>query len=240
MLYHRLTFPLEAKKPYFYANFVATLDGKVQVLKDTEGYWPLGSKLDYETLIELRTYADCLIHGKTTALGHPTLRSLSKDSFQQLRKANGQTDPFVYIAVANHPTDELAPKLTSDNDNVTTIIVTSEQAVVSDTLSKATEVVRLGKSSVDLSLLPDFLSKRGLKTILVEGGPTLMGSFFEKGLIDEVFLTIAPKVIGDEEGHTLTMVEGFLFPPEHVPSFNLISVKQEGDELFLRYRKHEG
>ena len=236
MLYNDLTFPLTGK-PYFYANFVSTIDGKVQVLTDTERYWPLGSELDYKTLIELRTYADCLIHGSRTALSHPTLKSLSKPEFHQARELIGKKGSLVYFVVTNHPTDALIPKLHSTHPLVKTAIVTSESAKVSPNLESATEILRVGNYAVLLQEFEKELEKRHMAHVLVEGGPTLMGSFFKNGLIDEIFLTIAPKVIGSKNGRTLTMVEDFLFSPDSVPHFSLLSCKQEGQELYLRYRK---
>lgn len=235
MLYRDLKFPFEAKIPYFYTNFVATIDGKIQVLEDTEAYWPLGSKLDYETLIELRTYADVLIHGSTTALAHPTLISLSKEGFHKARKRTKKTE-ILYIVVSNHPTDDLVPKLASTHEFVRTMVITSEKVRVSTKLTEATEVVRLGRNEVNLRLLSDFLQKRGKKHILVEGGPTLMGSFFKANLINEIFLTIAPKAVGNMPGKTLTMIEGFLYPPADVPRFELISCQPVGNEVYLRYK----
>lgn len=235
MLYKGLAFP-KAKSPYFYSNFVATLDGKTQVLERTADYWPLGSKLDYKTLIELRTYADVLIHGSATALAHPTLNSLSKEAFHKARKKTKHTDQILYMVITNHPSDDFFPKLATRHPLVKTIVLTSRKAHVSAKLEKITEIVRLGKSSVDLKRLPKYLEERGLKHILVEGGPTLMGSFFKANLIDEVFLTIAPKVVGDKEGQTLTMVEDFLYPPSKVPSLELVSCRPIDNEVYLRYR----
>jgi 2,5-diamino-6-(ribosylamino)-4(3H)-pyrimidinone 5'-phosphate reductase len=236
MLYKDLKFPSEAKLPYFYSNFVATIDGKVQVLTDTDRYWPLGSRLDYETLIELRTYADVLIHGSRTALAHPTLQSLSKPEFHKARKKAGKSGPLLYIVITNHPSDTLMPKLKSSNPLVRTLIITAKNSPIPKKLESEIEIVRIGKNSVDLSLLPVYLAGIRMKHVLVEGGPTLMGSFFKENLINEVFLTLAPKVVGNKAGRTLSMVEDYLYPPDKVPSFDLISCKQVENELYLRYR----
>lgn len=236
MLYKGLRSSSEVNQPHFYSNFVATIDGKVQILTQTDEYWPLGSKLDYETLIELRTYADVLIHGSATTLFHPTIHSLSKVEFHSARKKLGKAE-ILYITISNHPSDDLIPKLTSKHPLIKTMVITSENAPVSDMLASVTEIVRLGKNEVDLHLLPDFLQKRGKKHILVEGGPKLMGTFFKANLIDEIFLTIAPKIVGSDGYKTITMVEGFLFPPSKVPSFELISCKPVENEVYLRYRR---
>lgn len=62
-----------------------------------------------------------------------------------------------------------------------------------------------------------------------------MGSFLKDNLIDEIFLTIAPRIFGTEPGKTLTLVEGILFKPNQIKKLKLVSVKKAGDELYLRY-----
>lgn len=234
-VYPDLKLPEFSDRPFYYSNFVSTIDGKVQILENTADYWPLGSELDYQTLIELRTYADVLIHGKNTALPHPTLNSLSKDAFWEWRKKNGNDRPITYLVISNNPSDDLISKLDSNHEKVKTMIVTAESAKVSNDLNHATEVVRLGKESVDLKKLSDFLFRRGHKRVLVEGGPTLMGKFMKYNLIDEVFLTIAPKIVGNNQ-NTLTMVEGELLLPEEVKKLEVMSVKNIESELYIRYK----
>lgn len=234
-VYSNLQLPEFPDRPTYYSNFVSTIDGKVQVLENTGEYWPLGSSLDYQTLIELRTFADVLIHGKSTALAHPTLESLMKDAFWKWRKKNGNDKPVTYIVISNHPSDELIESLASGSKNVKTMIITNENASVSAELTEASEIVRLGKEKVDLDRLSKFLFERGHRRILVEGGPTLMGQFVKHNLIDEVFLTITPKIVGNNN-NTLTMVEGALLEPKNVKNFELITCRNIESELYLRYR----
>lgn len=189
MFYPNLKFPKTRSRSFFYTNFVQTVDGKVQVKK--EGYWPIGSGLDYEVLLELRAYADCLIHGKNLhkEFGEITKKSLEKNEFKSLRKNLGK-DPNLPYILGTH----------------------------------------------DLKKLAGDLYKKGYQNILVEGGPTLLGSFLKENLIDEIFLTIAPKIFGNEDSSTLSLVEGYLFPKKAIKKLSLISVKKVGNELFLRYK----
>lgn len=194
MYYPKLTFPIKRSRPFFYTNFVQTVDGKVQVLRNTKDYWPIGSKLDHDVLIELRSYADVLIHGKNLAneFGEITKESLNKPGFKAMRKRLGKNPglPYFVITSRNQSLKEFAKNL--------------------------------------------YL--KGYRDVLVEGGPTLLGSFLKEDLIDEIFLTIAPKVFGNKNSSTLTLVEGYLFPKNKIIKLLLISVKKVGNELFLRYK----
>lgn len=188
MFYQKLTFPTKKGRPFFYTNFVSTLDGKVAVKK--EGYWPIGSKADHQVLMELRAYADCLIHGKNlyNQFSKITKQSLQQDKFKSLRKKLGKGPNLAYM-VGSH----------------------------------------------NLNNLSSNLYKKGYRYVLVEGGPTLLGSFLKENLLDEIFLTITPKIYGTEEGITKTLVEGMLFSPPNIKTLKLVSIKKIGNEVFLRY-----
>lgn len=208
MVYPNLKFPKRLGRPSFYTNFVQTIDGKVAVLKNPKDYWPIGSKKDYKVLLELRSYADCLVHGKnlSTLFGEITLKNLNNSEFKNQRTKMGKTSDLPYYIVTNQPKGF---KFT----NPSCFVVKGD----------------LKKLSYDLY-------KKGYQNVLVEGGPTLLASFLKEGLLDEIFLTISPKIFGNKNSSTLTLVEGYLFPKTSIKELTLLSVKRIGNELFLRYR----
>jgi riboflavin biosynthesis pyrimidine reductase len=72
--------------------------------------------------------------------------------------------------------------------------------------------------------------EHGVRSVLLEGGPTLLAAMVEAGLVDELFLTIAPVVAGVPEP---SLYEGTP-PPQPVP-LRLLSVLEDENFLFLRY-----
>jgi riboflavin biosynthesis pyrimidine reductase len=78
----------------------------------------------------------------------------------------------------------------------------------------------------------------GARLALCEGGPHLFGQLLQAHLIDELFLTLAPQVIGrDETARRLSLVEGVSFGARGEGRWaSLASVRRAGDDLFLRYR----
>lgn len=207
MFYPNLKFSkLPKSRPFFYTNFVQTVDGKVAVSE--KGYWPIGSKKDYQVLLELRSHADCLIHGGNLAreFGEITLKSIHQPTFKKMRGVLGKNINLPYYILTKHPKtlNNLKP---------------------------------LGANIISggLVLLIEKLQKKKFKHVLMEGGPTLLGSSLKMGLIDEVFLTIAPKIYGSKPNSTKTLVEGILLPPNNF-KLKLISVKRIKNELFLRYQ----
>lgn len=215
-VYDKNIFDAVKKSPFFYSNFVMTIDGKIQVLDSQSArYWPIGSKLDFDTLLWLRAHADVLIHGKNTALGFNTLKTLGKKELTAKRKKLGKKNKLIYMVLSNHPDDKLLNGLKNPPPEVKSCIL---------------------KGS-DLKGLVRYFRKNKLHKILVEGGPTLMASFLKENLIDEMFVTIAPKIFGNSNNKTITMVENHLFAPDKVPQFKLLSAKNINNELYLRYRR---
>jgi len=100
-------------------------------------------------------------------------------------------------------------------------------------LDKRLVVVESGpEGPVDLPVLLRELREEGVRALLCEGGPTLHGALQAAGLVDELFLTIAPKLGG--EATAPRIVEGEL--PETV-ALQLAWLLEEDGELFARYRR---
>ena len=99
-------------------------------------------------------------------------------------------------------------------------------------LEKRLIVVESGPDGrVDLTALLRSLHAEGVRALLCEGGPTLHGALQELGLVDELFLTIAPKLVGGEGPR---IVEGVL--PE-TAELELAWLLEHEGELFARYRR---
>jgi 5-amino-6-(5-phosphoribosylamino)uracil reductase len=78
------------------------------------------------------------------------------------------------------------------------------------------------------------LSGRGVRTLLCEGGGDLCSQLFAARAVDEVYLTLTPRILGG--AHAPTMVDGAGFGPDEIPDATLTSMEQAGDELYLRYQ----
>jgi riboflavin biosynthesis pyrimidine reductase len=84
---------------------------------------------------------------------------------------------------------------------------------------------------IDLSELLCSLREEGVRSIMCEGGPTLHGSLQAAGLVDELFLTIAPKLSG---GNAPRILEGGALPG--LIELELAWLLEHDGELFARYR----
>jgi riboflavin biosynthesis pyrimidine reductase len=93
-----------------------------------------------------------------------------------------------------------------------------------------------GPNIAPASILELLRVEFGVSLLLHEGGPTLFGRFVADGSVDELFLTIAPQVAGrNMHPPRPGFIAGIEFLPETAPWLEIVSVKQHGNHLYLRY-----
>ena len=111
-----------------------------------------------------------------------------------------------------------------------TILVTARKAPGLAEAREHAEVIVAGENSVDHRSALAQLRERGMGKVLCEGGPILLGQLVSEGLLDELCLTVSPVLLG---GGAVRVLDG----PAVAQEMTLASVRQEGEHLFLRYRR---
>ncbi len=91
-----------------------------------------------------------------------------------------------------------------------------------------------------MAMLRLLYAELGVRRLLHEGGPTLFGQFLGAKVVDELFLTLSPQIAG-RKGDAIRpgLVQGIEFMPDRAPEFQLLSVKQRAEHLYLRYQRAE-
>jgi 5-amino-6-(5-phosphoribosylamino)uracil reductase len=69
--------------------------------------------------------------------------------------------------------------------------------------------------------------------LLCEGGGDIAAQLFAARAVDEIYLTLVPRILGG--AHAPTLAGGTGFGPDEIPDARLTSLERRGDELFLRY-----
>jgi 2,5-diamino-6-(ribosylamino)-4(3H)-pyrimidinone 5'-phosphate reductase len=86
----------------------------------------------------------------------------------------------------------------------------------------------MGQERVDLVAVFQSLHEAGIRSVLVEGGGTLIAELFRLGLVDELSIYIAPKIFGGRSAPTLADGPGLF--PNQAPDLKLFSVERFDDE----------
>jgi 2,5-diamino-6-(ribosylamino)-4(3H)-pyrimidinone 5'-phosphate reductase len=100
-------------------------------------------------------------------------------------------------------------------------------------LEEVAEVWKVGRSQVDLPALLGRLHERGVERLLVEGGGELNWGFVRDGLLDELYVTVAPVLLGGRDAPTL--LEGNGLAMDARTRLRLVEVSRLGEEIFCRY-----
>ncbi len=219
-LYLSLGLPEPAGRPCVFVNMVATVDGKALLGPRGSTAKGLGSSTDQMLMRRLEEVADCVIIGAET-----------------LRTSHVIYPTDTYRAVVTRSGD-----LPLDNrfftDAPDKAIVFAPESMPEDVRRQIGELAHVrttGSNAVSVSDAVTILfDEFGIRRLLLEGGPSLNFDFFKAGLVDEFFITVAPKVKGGAQ--TPTPVEGAGFPGFEYAPLKLLSIYKDSNELFLRYR----
>jgi riboflavin-specific deaminase-like protein len=215
-----------AGRPRVALNFATTLDGRAAIDGRSGA---IGSDTDTAMLVGLRQRFDAVMIGAGTMRVERYGRIISDQAKRERREALGLPgDPLmVIVGSLDLPWD--APLFTDGGGEV--LLITAEQDGEPPATATTVEVVREPDGRVDLATaLRRLREERGVRALLCEGGPHLHSQLQAAELADELFLTIAPKLVGAGS----SILEGAL--PE-VAELELAWLLQEDSELFGRYRR---
>ncbi len=175
-------------------------------------------------LHKIRSTVDAVIVGVDTVIAdNPSLT---------VREVKGK-NPTRIVLDSNARTPQNAKIL--NTQEAPTLIVVSKNAPkekIAYLKSKNVEVIASSSEIVDLNELMGELKKQGIRKVLVEGGGKVRWSFFEKKLVDELFVWIMPTIWGGRDAPTLVEGSGFLKAEEAV-QLKLKSIENVGDILVL-------
>ena len=97
--------------------------------------------------------------------------------------------------------------------------------------AEVADVIVVGDHDVDLAAALDELGGRGAGNVLAEGGPTLNGELARAGLLDELCVTLSPRLAS---GDAKRIISGSTL--DELAELRLRSICEDDDFLFLRYR----
>lgn len=228
--------PAPLDRPYVIMNMVMSVDGKVVVETTEQG---IGSTTDQRLMRELRVNADIVLVGAGTLRASGASSRLGDPALEDLRIQRGKTR-FPIAAVVSRSGDLPLERLFFTARDFEAAIYLSESAP-SDRKAAAHATGRpvheLPPGDEVPSMLAHMRNELEARVLLMEGGPTLNAEFFELGLVDELFLTLGPVIVGGRD--TLTAVEGEdAFPPNLLKRLELVATvpNPETSEVYLRYR----
>jgi riboflavin biosynthesis pyrimidine reductase len=175
------------------ANMIFSADGAAAF----QGHaGPLSCPADQRLLVALRAYADVVLVGAGTAraerYGPVRLRPEHRDQRLALGLA-AQPPPIAVVSRSGHLPDTMF-------GSTPPIVVTSARDAHDNAAlgESPAEVLICGDEAVDIAEALAQLRDRGLDRVLCEGGPTLLDELVCADLIDELCVTMAPRLAGTQ------------------------------------------
>lgn len=232
-------------RPFVAVNMVATADGRARIGPDTTR---LGGETDRRLFLRLREQVDCVMAGTRTIAAEHYGGPARLPETQARREQRGlRPRPLMATATRSGDVPWDAPLFADPGAEIVIFGVApiAEPAAIGDAGDMADPGEQAGpvptraqvtqvRTDDPVAMLRELRGRFGVRSLLLEGGPALNTAFFAAGVVDELFLTVAPVLSGEPP---FPIVAGPLPRPVTLAP---VGVLMAGDELFLRYRVVNG
>jgi 5-amino-6-(5-phosphoribosylamino)uracil reductase len=216
-------------RPYVVLNMVATADGAAAVAQHTAA---ISNAADRQLFHELRAHVDAVMVGAGTVRTERYGRLVRDPQRRARRVARGLApDPLAIVVSHRLSLTPDLPLLADPHSQV--VVLTTSDAELTGCAAQVSYLRPEPGGQVDLAvMLAQLRAEHGVRSVLCEGGPNLTASLLPAGLIDELFLSIAPTLAGS--AGSLTIVDRAALA-QPLPLTLLWLLESDG-QLFARYR----
>jgi len=214
-----------------------SLDGKISTHRRED--ISLGSEHDRRLMDELRADADAVIVGSGT-VAHDGFPILMRYDDLKARRVDRGWPPHPINVTMSRALNLPSTRPFFQHPDTDKIVFTTRAAPASRVkrFSRLADVVVLPGRTLFPTTVLENLRQRGIESVLLEGGGEVHFAFAKEGVIDEVYITITPRLIGGATAPTVLDGKGFL-AADHL-ELRLLSTKRVGDELYLKYGVDRG
>jgi riboflavin-specific deaminase-like protein len=222
-------------RPYVLVNMAMTADGKIATTN--RAVCSFGSQHDHNNLLALRATADAVMCGARTADLNAINLGPGPRRFRQLRLKRGLTEYNLRVVVSGSGSIDPQAEIFKHRFSPIIVLTTRRISASSRRRLEALEfaIKTCGEHEINFRTALRWLRQKwNVKRLLCEGGGELNDALFRAGLVDELHLTVCPKVFGGRDAPTIA--DGFGFSTlAKARQLELKSARRLGDEMFLVY-----
>lgn len=218
-------------RPFTVVNFVASADGRAAFNGRSA---PLSDPGDRVMFHGLREQVDAVMAGTATMRNERYGRLVRDPQRRARRAASGLApDPLACLVTRSGDVPVNIPLFADPSSRVT---VFTPRPLQLDGAAARVDVVTLDPGELTLTtVLRRLRTDHDVRALLCEGGPTLFGALLKEELVDELFLTIAPRLTGGGTDPTVTTGPALARPTE----LRLVWALEREGTMFLRYARRD-
>lgn len=210
-----------------------SIDGKIADVQRAPARF--GSRQDKSHLETQIAQADAVLFGAGTLRAYGSTLQITNTLLLQKRQQAGKADQPIHIVCSRSA--QFDPALRFFRQSVPRWLLTDSATGSSGTDLPFDRVLAAPIHSNEINW-PEALHQLavlGIEQLVVSGGGTLIAALLAADLIDEIWLTVCPLILGGSAAPTPVEGEGFL--EVQAPRFTLLSAQTIDQEVFLHYRR---
>ena len=224
---------LPQDRPLVSVNFAVTWDGRISTRNHTPS--DFSSKRDKHRLLEIRSIGDAVLASITTVSADRMTMGMPDEALRTARIERGQAEYPLRVLLTN--SGRIDPSLPVFEKTFSPIVIFSTTRMPRDVQTALQGKANLhltGNDSVSLrEMMHTLRHEYGVRQLVCEGGGQVFRSLLAEDLVDEIYLTLCPRIFGGIEAPTLTGLAGDYLP--HSVTCELLSMEVIEGECFLRY-----
>lgn len=211
-------------------NSAMTVDGKIAT---HQGDSAISSKDDLIRVHKLRDSVDGIIVGISTVLADDPRLTIR---LGRKRPKERHLTRIIIDSTGRIPIDSQILRTASKIKTIVAVTKLAHMNVIRKIKKTGTIVIIAGTHTVDLKKVVWTVQRMGIKKILVEGGGEINWSLFRLGIVNELIVTMAPRIVGGRRAITLVEGEGFSRVSQGI-KLQLKKVRiQNSGEVVLHYK----
>ena len=220
-------------RPFVTMNMAMTADGKITSVRREEPRFT--SRRDKRLMDRYRAEADAVLVGAGTLRADDPPLQIRDPEMQAYRASLGKPPGLLNVLVTASARIDPSSRFFTGREAAGHVVATVERADPARraALAAVAEVWVLGEDRVDLRALLSRLKERGIERLLVEGGGDLNWGFVKDDLLDELYVTLAPAILGGSKAPTICDGEGLLMADRR--RLTLLDSEIVEGEIFCRY-----
>jgi riboflavin-specific deaminase-like protein len=226
--------PKRLPRPFVTANFALTWDCRISTRLGTPA--DFSSPRDKKRLLEIRAGADAVLASAKTVASDRMTMGMPDAALREERVGRKQTPYPLRVLLSNSGAiDPALPVFGKDFSPIVIFTTTRMPESRRGALAARADLWMHDEPSVNLPAMMAALRREyGVKRLVCEGGGQIFRALLEAGLVDELHVTLCPRIFGGIQAPTLTGRAGD-FLPKSVP-LSLRKMDVVDGECFLQYR----